>query len=242
MKKRMVNLVSGLLLTFSGGLSFPVMADQIPAAVTEQLNLLAPSRAPDQLSETPVPGLYLVRYGTSVLYISADGRYLIDGSMLDMAERKNLTEESIAMARLEVLNGLDESEMVVYTPKETKRTITVFTDIDCPYCVRLHEERQALLDAGIKMRYLLYPRAGINSPSYDKAVNVWCAEDRARAMTQAKAGEKLEAKSCETPILSQIQLASIFGLKGTPHIVIDNGEVIGGYMPAPKLIQQLNLN
>lgn len=238
MKKVVVNLISMCLMGLSVG---AVVADEIPPAVTTQLHNLLPNKMPNEVKATPVAGLYEARFGTSILYISADGRYLIDGNMLDMEQRRNLTEASVQSARVEVLGQIEESEMVVYTPKQSKRTLTVFTDIDCPYCVRLHEEREALLKAGVKLRYLLYPRAGINSPSYDKSVNVWCAEDRAEALTDAKAGVELESRSCETPILSHIQLASAFGLKGTPHIVIDDGEVVGGYMPASNLIQKLGL-
>lgn len=236
--RTIISATALLWLTIGG----TVNADQIPDAVINQLSQLVPSGAPDEISATPIPSLYEARFGTTILYISADGRYLIDGSVLDMQARKNLTEESMQSARADVVNGLNEEEMVVYAPEnELRHTLTIFTDIDCPYCVRLHEERQTLLDAGIKLRYLLYPRAGINSPSYEKSVNVWCAEDRAEAMTLAKGGMELEEKNCETPILSQIQLASTFGLKGTPHIVIDTGEVIGGYMPAAKLIEKLGL-
>ena len=238
MKKIIANVVSVVAMSL---VLFQVSAAEIPQAVTAQLQNLVPSKVPSMVRETPVPGLYEARFDPSILYISADGRYLIDGSMLDMVQRKNLTEVSVEAARAEVLNGLDESEMVVYAPEQTKRTLTIFTDIDCPYCVRLHEERQALLDAGVKLRYLLYPRAGINSPSYDKSVNVWCSKDRAQAMTDAKSGVELESSSCETPIVSHIKLASAFGLKGTPHIVIDDGEVIGGYMPAKNLLQKLGL-
>lgn len=238
MKNALTKVVSAALMSLS---LTAVVSAEIPEAVTAQLKNLVPTKSVDALSETPIPGLYEARFGTSILYISADGRYLIDGSMLDMEQRKNLTEASVESARIEILATLDESEMVVYSPKQTQRTLTIFTDIDCPYCVRLHEERQTLLDAGVKLRYLLYPRAGINSPSYDKAVNVWCASDRATAMTDAKSGLDVEEANCETPILSQIQVASAFGLKGTPHIVIDSGEVIGGYMPADKLLQKLGL-
>ena len=238
MKKSWIQTAAAVVL---GVASWSVMAVEIPAAVTTQLQSLLPGKTPSAVQATPIPGLFEARYGTSILYVSADGRYLIDGNMLDMAQRKNLTEESMKLARIEVLQGMDESEMVLYQPEKTTRTLTIFTDIDCPYCVRLHEERQALLDAGVKLRYLLYPRAGINSPSYDKAVNVWCAADRAAAMTDAKAGMAVEEANCETPILSQIQVASAFGLKGTPHIVIDDGEVIGGYMPAKALLEKLGL-
>ncbi len=213
----------------------------IPEAVTARLHTMVPGTLPDEVAATPVPGLYEARFGTTILYLSADGRYLIDGEVLDLKSRKNLTDGRIAIARVEILERLDESEMVVYTPQQTRRTLTIFTDIDCPYCVRLHEEREALLDAGIKLRYLLYPRAGFNSPSYHKAVTVWCSEDRAEAMTLAKAGVELEQQRCENPVLEQIRLASSFGLKGTPHIVVDSGEVISGYMPAANLIRKLGI-
>lgn len=219
----------------------PLQAAEIPQEVTARLQKLLPGTAPSEVRSTPVSGLFEARYGTTILYLSADGRYLVDGEMLDLESRKNMTDERIALARVEVLSGLDESEMVVYTPEETRRTLTIFTDIDCPYCVRLHEEREELLDAGIKLRYLLYPRAGFNSPSYQKAVTVWCSEDRAAALTAAKSGEQLDEKSCENPVMSQMRIAATFGLKGTPHIVVDDGEVISGYMPAKNMIGKLGL-
>ncbi len=222
--------------------SLPLRAEtEIPQAVVDQLQAMLPGNSLSELRTTPIPGIYEARYGATILYLSADGRYLIDGEILDLRSKENLTDSRIAAARVEILNGLDESEMVVYAPEEARLILTIFTDIDCPYCVRLHEEREALLDAGIKLRYLLYPRAGFNSPSYDKAVTVWCSEDRAVAMTQAKAGEVLDSISCENPVMSQMRLASSFGLKGTPHIVVDNGEVISGYMPAANLINKLGL-
>ncbi|MBT3196870.1 MAG: DsbC family protein [Gammaproteobacteria bacterium] len=228
----------GALLSVTAGVH---AADEIPQAVSDQLQQMVPGNTPSEVSLTPIPDLYLVRFGTTVLYLSADGKYLFDGQMLDLEARKNLTNEAISKARVDILEGMDESAMVLFTPSETKRTLTIFSDIDCPYCVRLHAERETLLSAGVKLRYILYPRTGINSPSYHKAVSVWCAEDRAAAMTQAKAGMPPEDKVCENPIASQMELASAFGLKGTPHIVIDDGDVIGGYMPAKKLLQKLGL-
>ncbi len=234
--KRYVVFLVVLLAVVAGR----VVAEDIPEAVQLQLQRILPKQqTPDAVEPTPLAGLYEVRIGASILYISEDGRYLIDGSLLDLEQRINLTEQSQKQGRLELLNTLDESEMVVYRPQQLKRTLTIFTDIDCPYCVRLHKERSKLLDAGIQLRYLLYPRAGIGSASYHKAVNVWCSEDRAAALTEAKAGVDVEAEACETPILSHIQLAAAFGLKGTPHIVVDDGEVIAGYMPAEKLIEKL---
>ncbi len=232
--------VSALLCTVIG-IASPVSIAAPPAEILSQLQLLAPDRTPDAVIETPFKGLYEVRFGSALLYLSADGRYLIEGSLIDLEQRKNITQESERQIRTALLAEMEESEMVIYEPEQTKRTLTIFTDIDCPYCIRLHAERETLLAAGVRLRYLFYPRAGLDSSSYRKAVDVWCADDRATALTVAKEGMGLESRECDTPILSHIRYAGLFGLKGTPHIVIDNGEVIGGYMPAVQLLQRLGL-
>ena len=239
--KNIVNISRALLMTLSIATLDVVASEskEAPSAVVEKLQSIVPAKSPDSITETQISGLYEARYGTTILYISADGRYLIDGSMLDLQTRANLTEQAIAKVRVDMLSRLDESEMINYIPESVKRTLTIFTDIDCQYCVKLHEERKQLLAAGIKLRYLLYPRAGFNSPSYNKAVTVWCSKDRAEALTDAKAGMVPDAIECENPILSQMSLATAFGLKGTPHIVIDDGETISGYMPAKALIKKL---
>jgi thiol:disulfide interchange protein DsbC len=126
-------------------------------------------------------------------------------------------------------------EMIIFSPDKTKHTITVFTDIDCPYCQKLHAEIEDYNKAGIEVRYLMFPRAGVDSPSYKKAISVWCANDSNKALTDAKQGKKVEAKTCENPIQSQMTVAQMVGVTGTPAIVLEDGEMLPGYRPVKEM-------
>jgi thiol:disulfide interchange protein DsbC len=133
-----------------------------------------------------------------------------------------------------------ESEMVIFGADDAKHTITVFTDIDCGYCRKLHREIDDYNKENIRVRYLFYPRAGVGSPSYDKAVSVWCADDRKQAMTDAKSGKTLESKSCDNPVKGHLVLGELMGVNGTPAIVLESGELLPGYVPAKRMAQMLN--
>jgi thiol:disulfide interchange protein DsbC len=130
--------------------------------------------------------------------------------------------------------------MVIFAPEEYDHTITVFTDIDCGYCRKLHNEIDAFMAEGIRVRYLFYPRAGLGSPSYQKAVSVWCADDRKQALTDAKAGEPLPEKSCENPVADHMALGEAMGVTGTPAILLENGQLVPGYVPAKRMAAILN--
>lgn len=129
--------------------------------------------------------------------------------------------------------------MIVYAPKQVKHTVTIFTDIDCPYCRKLHKEMQSYLDAGIEVRYLAFPRAGAGSESYKKAVSVWCAKNREEAMTRAKRGETVKSESCKHPVDRHLALVQRLGVNATPTIFLENGRRIPGYVPAQRLLQIL---
>ena len=162
------------------------------------------------------------------------------GDMLEVATRANLTEAKREAMRVRMLGEVDEKTMIVMGPKKPKHTITVFTDVDCPYCSRLHNEVPVLNQAGVKVRYLMYPRAGINSETYKRSVAVWCATDRVKAVGIAKAGGKLEMKTCPNPISEQFALGERMGVTGTPTIFLDNGKRLAGYVPAQQLLSMLN--
>jgi thiol:disulfide interchange protein DsbC len=117
----------------------------------------------------------------------------------------------------------------------------VYTDVDCPYCARFHRDVPALNEAGVKVRYLLFPRTGVGSESYHKAVSVWCASDRVKVVGIAKAGGKVEPKKCDNPVEKHMELGAEIGIQGTPAIVFDNGKMLPGYVPAPQLLAQLGL-
>lgn len=210
-------------------------ADEGTDTVRAAIKKIVPNSAPDSIEPSELPGLYEVSFGAEVFYVSADGRYLLSGSLLDLSSGKNLTEDKRAQGRLSLIDTVDEAKMIVFAPKEVKHSITVFTDIDCPYCRRMHQEMPELNAQGIEVRYLLFPRAGMQSKSYDKAVAVWCAEDRQQALTDAKAGKPIDMKSCDNPIDAHMALVQQLGISGTPTSVLENGQVIPGYVPVARL-------
>lgn len=195
-----------------------------------------------ELKPSPIPGLLEMVYDTSVGYVSSDGRYLIiNGQMVELESGHNLTANRRKALITEAVDAIGEKNMVVFEPKKTLRTISVFTDVDCQYCARLHQEVPALNRAGVKVRYLLYPRAGVGSETYKRMESVWCAKDRQKAMTTAKTGGKVERKSCDNPIKEHLQLGQLLGVNGTPALVLDDGRLIPGYAPAGALLNELGI-
>ncbi len=215
------------------------VSSEVKQAILTQLSKVIQNPQQAEISPTPLKDLYQVTLGPMVVYMSGDGQYLVMGKILDLKNGINLTEQAKAKAVKAALAKVPESSMIIYPAKgEAKHFITVFTDIDCPYCHRLHKEVPKLNAAGITVRYLSYPRAGIGSRSYDKAVSVWCAKDRAEAMNNAMKG-KIQPKTCDNTVANQFELAQAFQVNGTPTIILDSGKVIPGYIPAQKLIQLL---
>jgi thiol:disulfide interchange protein DsbC len=188
-----------------------------------------------RIVESAVAGLYEVSVGPQIFYVSADGRYLIEGDMLDIETRQNLTEVQRQAGRLEAINGVGEDRMIVFAPQEPRHTVTVFTDIDCGYCRKLHSEIDQYNKLGIGVRYLMYPRAGVGSESYKKAVSVWCADDRQKAMTDAKAGKDVPRKDCDNPVRDHMALGGVVGVTGTPTIIVESGRKLPGYVPPRRL-------
>jgi thiol:disulfide interchange protein DsbC len=135
---------------------------------------------------------------------------------------------------------VSEDDMIIFEPKKTRHTITVFTDIDCGYCRKLHSEMQEFLDAGIRVRYMFFPRAGVGSNSYKKAVAVWCADDRKAALTAAKNNKAIEMKTCDNPLAEHMELVDKLGARGTPFIVLENGQTQPGYVPARQMSRILD--
>jgi thiol:disulfide interchange protein DsbC len=190
-----------------------------------------------QIGPTPVPGLYEIRLGAQISYITADGRYLLQGDLYDSQEDVNLTEVRRTKARAQAVNDIGESSMIIFEPDNATRTITVFTDIDCGYCRKLHRQIDDYNALGIKVRYMFYPRSGPNTDSWFKAEGVWCSDDRNAALTLAKGGAVLDVADCgSTPIEQHYQLGRSFGIRGTPGIFVYNGKMRGGYRPPDEML------
>lgn len=225
-------------------LSVQVQAQEIDPQVDERIRnslaVLLPGLRPDTIRATPVENLYEVAFGMRLVYATGDGRYLFQGKLIDLETRSEITEERLSQLKADALAQLDEKDMLVYEPEETRHTVTVFTDIDCGFCRKLHAEMDQYMAKGIRVRYLLYPRAGIGSDSYDKAVSVWCADDRKAAMDIAKAGGAVPPKTCDNPVAEHHALGQAMRIQGTPALLLDDGEVLPGYVPAEKLGQALD--
>ncbi|MGF1529657.1 MAG: DsbC family protein [Candidatus Competibacterales bacterium] len=222
-----------------------LLAAGTPLAAVAELDLgplknLLGGRSPDSVAELPVPGWYEVLVDGQIFYISDGGRYAVQGDIIDLVERENLTEERRNGLRATAIEDLGENKMVSFGPEDAPHTVTIFTDIDCGYCRKLHQEMEAYNNAGIRVRYLMFPRAGLDSESHEKAVTVWCNADRQDAMTRAKAGENLTPKSCANPVADHYALGSRLGVRGTPAIVLESGQMVPGYIPAQRLAEVLN--
>ncbi len=227
-------LLSWLFITV---FSTTALADE--ASVALGLSAVIPNISKDNVSKTPITGLYQVLVGARVIYASEDGRYIIQGEMVDLVNRKNMTEQALNTTRQRELAKIDEKSMIIFPAKNEKHKITIFSDIDCGYCRKLHAQINDYTDAGITVRYLLFPRTGPETESYIKAVSVWCAEDRNQALTDAKLNNKVVNKTCENPVDDHMALGQVFGVAGTPAIIADNGVMIPGFVPAKELIQHV---
>jgi thiol:disulfide interchange protein DsbC len=205
------------------------------------LKLLPASSKLENLRPSPIAGIYEFSQGAEISYLTADGKYFIDGNLYDMKTRDNLTEALRTHARVALINAVPESEMLIFSPANPKYTITVFTDVDCQYCRKLHSQMAELNRLGIRVRYMFYPRTGPGTESWKKAEVVWCSPNRNDALTRAKAGAALDMnKICApTPVKREYELGESIGVRGTPAIVTENGDYINGYMEPHDLIEQL---
>ncbi len=194
----------------------------------------------EDIRPAPIKGMYEVRMGADSLYVTADGRYVISGDLFDLDTRANLTEEGRAVERRSALAKLDEREMIVFAPAKTEHTVTVFTDVDCGYCRKLHSEIEQLTKLGVRVRDLAYPRSGPGSPDWAKMEAVWCSKDRKTAITDAKAGKEVKAEQCAAPIAKQFKLGEQLGVRGTPAIFTNSGDYIGGYLAPAQMVQELD--
>jgi thiol:disulfide interchange protein DsbC len=195
------------------------------------------------ISDSPLPGVYQVAVGASVAYVTTDGRYIIRGDIYDAETSANITEETRSRARVEMLNSVDPKTMIVFKPANgvVKHTIHIFTDIDCGYCRQFHREIDKVTALGIEVHYLFYPRTGPDTESWAKADQVWCQPNRNTALTKAKLGGEIpEVPACSTPVEAQYELGRRIGVRGTPAIFSDRGELLGGYLPPASLAKLLD--
>jgi thiol:disulfide interchange protein DsbC len=215
-----------------------------PAAVDAATRAAVAKRIPgvsaDNVRRSLVPGVLEVSRGAEVFYVTADARYVFAGDLYDLVDENNISEKRRREARTALLGTVPESQMIVFGPSAAKYTVTVFTDIDCGFCRKLHAEMAKYNELGIRVRYLFYPRTGPGSESWQKAVSVWCSKDRNEAMNRAKRGDDLPAGRCgKTPVDRDFEIGQDMVVTGTPAIVLPNGDMVPGYRAAPALLKLL---
>lgn len=215
------------------------LADADHEAVLERIGSLVPDAEDVTIAETPVPGVLEVRVGSEVIYMSNDGRYLLQGRMFDLETQTDLTDQARTSLRKEAMSKLDDIGIISFSPDNPEHNIYVFTDIDCGYCRRMHAQIDEYKEHGIAVHYLLFPRAGPGSGSWAKAEAVWCADDQQDALTIAKLGQEPDRLECDNPVQGQYQLGQEMGVTGTPALLTESGVLIPGFVQAAQLKERL---
>jgi len=209
-------------------------------AVETKIRALVPNATTIAISETPIEGILQVQINSDIVYVTADGQYLLQGQIMDIDTKDNITDQAKSGIRLSLLTDLKLDEQITFSPEEPKYDLLVFTDIDCGYCRKLHNQMEGYNEQGIAIHYMAFPRAGIGSDSYDKYVSVWCADDQKEALTLAKNGTDPLPQKCLNPIADQYELGREVGVTGTPALVTSDGTLIPGYMPPEQLRARLD--
>jgi len=223
----------------------PAVAEDDPQLelVRKKVDEMFDMISPENVNPSPVDGWYTIQKGSVIAYISGDGRYLLQGDLIDLDTQLNVSEASRTDARRELMASVSDDQVISFTPSEVKYSVAVFTDVDCTYCRRLHSQIEEYMAHGIEIRYLLYPRNGPASKSWNTAEEVWCANDRADALTLAKLDRDFESSNCNSSIVQDhYVIGRDVGLNGTPAIVFDDGTLIGGYVPPDQLAVRLEQN
>lgn len=252
--KRNLRMVGGILIGLAPVAGWTdngnAKTTDTPARIQAAINKLAGQDVPiDGLKATAAPGLFQVELAGRFLYVTDDGRFALTGDLIDLETGQNYTQtaEAARQAHLDAKRRtllaqlkLDQEDAIVFAPEgELKYTVTVFTDVDCAYCRKLHSLMPEYNRRGIAIRYLASPRAGLDSPSYNTMVSVWCAEDRRQALTDAKAGKKISAKQCDNPVAHHLDLVAKLELSGTPMLILPDGQLVPGFVEPEELLHTL---
>ena len=239
------------LLAGGVGLMGAAAPEKAPGAAPDadklvsRLKALRPDIPIESVSSTPLPGIFALELtGGTVFYGTADGRYLFAGDLYELGDDDlvNLAEAGRSEKRKSLMAEVPRKDMVIFSPPgPVKAAISVFTDVDCGYCQKLHQEVPELNAMGVEVRYLAYPRAGVGSQSYDKIVSAWCADDPNTALTRLKARQEIPTVTCPNPVARQFELGQEIGVAGTPAILLEDGRLLPGYLPAGELAVTLGI-
>lgn len=234
----MKNWIKGVGLSFLlvGGFA---SAEQTPETLaTEKFEKLL-RMSVLSVADSPVDGVLQVMTERGLFYVTEDAKFLLHGRIYNLDEgMRNETEEALSVVRVAGLEKFKD-DVIEFKAKDEKYAITIFTDITCGYCRKLHNQIDDYNAKGITVRYLAFPRGGLGSQSYDDLVSIWCATDPQAAMTNAKAGGSVSSKECETSIAEQFAFAQQVGISATPSMIMADGSLEPGYRPPEQLLQVL---
>ncbi len=208
----------------------------------QALMTLNPNIQIDYIGPAALPGFRETIVGGQVVLISDDGKYLVQGTVLDIGAQKELTQSSPALSkyRQDLLKSIKAGDRIVFAPSDPKYTISVFTDIECGYCRKLHSEIAEYNRQGIAIEYMAFPRMGLGSKDHRDMISVWCASNRKQALTDAKGGKPVTPKDCKSPVDMEYNVGQRLGISGTPAVFAPDGTQLGGYLPPDKMREALD--
>jgi len=239
--KSVLTRIGALALTVFCLASNPVLADDAELdKVRETVSGMFDGIDAEDVYQSDIDGWYTIRKGAIIAYISGDGRYLLQGDLIDLVDQVNLSEKDRNKARVKMMTDISDDQTIVFTPETVRHTVSVFTDIDCTFCRRLHSQIDEYMEEGIEVRYFLYPRSGPATESWVKAEQVWCSKDRNEALTLAKLDKNFDSSQCDSSIVSKhYAVGQDVGLRGTPAIVLEDGTLFSGYLPPRQLSEAI---
>jgi len=243
--KRIFSAAALMLLALSMHSVTATADEQVASAILQKLSAARPDLRFTQPQPSIIAGLFEVKVeGGPTLYVNTEGTHFITGDLFSIRTTgfSNLAEIERQKERAELIAGVKPEDMIIFAPEQVKATITVFTDIDCGYCRKLHQEMAELNRLGIAVHYMAYPRAGLNSASYRKIATAWCAEDKAAALTRLKSGAMVPENVCkDNPVADHMLIGEKVGVNGTPALILEDGTLVPGYRPAAELAELLGI-
>ncbi|MET0936541.1 MAG: DsbC family protein [Luteibacter sp.] len=229
----------------AGAFAMTAFAADDQATVRAAVEGLGPGIEVSSIAPSPIPGYFQVVASGRMVYVSADGHYMINGNLVDLQKKTDLSAAAWAAMRKVELAKVPDSQRLIYSPANPKHKVTVFTDVDCGFCRQLHAHIDEFNKQGIAVEYVFWPREGVkttggnDTPSYTKAVSVWCSSDRKNAFNAAMSGSTPKAATCANPVKDEFELGERLGVNGTPTIVTENGDIVGGYVTPEQLLKAL---
>jgi len=235
-------LAAAALAILATGFSWA--AEDVVSDATRDRLVKALGIKPENVRPSPIAGILEIQHERDFAYVTADGKFLFRGDLVNLENGEELTENRRRVDRLAVLSTFGDRKYIEFAPSPpvvAKYTVTVFADVDCGYCRKLHSEIAQYNAKGIAIRYAFYPRSGPDTESWRSAEAVWCSADQQKALTEAKSGAtiKIKGKVCENPIAAEYELAQSLGIRGTPMLVLPNGDIFPGYLPPAALASKL---